>query len=81
MDSDSIVAIHGIGADADSTWVANDMNWLTDANMLPHAVPNARIMRFGYESQWLGKDAIKQRLPLVADQLLHCRMDARKVCP
>lgn len=47
--------------------------------MLPQVVPQARIMRFGYESQWLGREAIQQRLPLVADQLLRSLMGSRKV--
>lgn len=75
----SIVAIHGIGADPDRTWTRDGVNWLRDEKMLPQAVPQARIMRFGYESQWLGREAIQQRLPLVADQLLRSLMGCRKV--
>ncbi|KAL8981466.1 MAG: hypothetical protein Q9205_003757 [Flavoplaca limonia] len=48
--------------------------------MLPAAVPNSRILRFGYESQWLGKDAIQQRLSSVAEQLLRGLMESRKEC-
>ena len=55
------------------------LNWLRDEKMLPQAVPQARIMRFGYESQWLGREAIQQRLPLVVDQLLRSLMGCRKV--
>ena len=73
------MAVHGFGANPDWTWVAGNVNWLKDGHMLPHAIPNTRILRFGYESQWLGKDAIQQRLPLVADQLLHGLMLARQV--
>lgn len=75
----SIVAVHGIGADPDRTWTRDGVNWLRDEEMLPQAVPQARIMRFGYESQWLGREAIQQRLPLVADQLLRSLMGSRKV--
>ena len=74
-----MVAVHGFGANPDWTWVASNVNWLKDEHMLPHAIPNTRILRFGYESQWLGKDAIQQRLPLIADQLLHGLMLARQV--
>ncbi|KAF3000472.1 hypothetical protein E8E14_000812 [Neopestalotiopsis sp. 37M] len=38
-------------------------------------------MSFGYASQWLGKDALQQRLPLVAEQLLRSLLSVRKDCP
>jgi len=75
----SVLAVHGIGAHPDRTWTFGDVNWLKDEHMLPRAIPNSRILRFGYESQWLGKDAIQQRLSLVADQLLRGLMESRKV--
>ena len=59
--------------------MSGDVYWLKDEHMLPRAIPQSRILRFGYESQWLGKDAIKQRLSLVADQLLRGLMESRKV--
>lgn len=74
-----MIAVHGIGADPDRTWTSGDVNWLRDENLLPRAIPNSRILRFGYESQWLGRDAIQQRLSLVADQLLRGLMESRKV--
>jgi hypothetical protein len=49
--------------------------------MLPSTVPTARIMRFAYESQWLGKEAVHQRLPLVADRLLCGLGELRHGCP
>ena len=75
----SVVAVHGLGAHPDYTWTAGDVNWLRNEHMLPRAIPNSRILRFGYESQWVGKEAIQQRLPLVADQLLRNMMALRKV--
>ena len=75
----SVIAVHGIGAHPDRTWTVGDVNWLKDHRMLPRVIPNSRILRFGYESQWLGKEAIQQRLPLVADQLLRNIMAFRKV--
>lgn len=47
--------------------------------MLPTAIPESRILRFGYASQWFGKDAINQRLPIVAEQLLRGLAVMRKV--
>ncbi|KAI1176507.1 hypothetical protein F4777DRAFT_546544 [Nemania sp. FL0916] len=52
-----IVAIHGIGAHPDLTWIgrgphSETVHWLRDPKMLPKSVPNARIMRFGYQSGW-----------------------------
>lgn len=71
-----IVAIHGIGADMDNTWresVDNPVNWLSDINMLPKDVPNARIMRFGYRSAWYGTSTSESGVPrktFVADVAL-----------
>ncbi len=64
------MAVHGIGADPDWTWVADGVNWLEKIDMLPKAIPNARILRFGYDSTWYGDDAVKQGLRTVATGLL-----------
>ena len=81
-DTISIVAIHGLGAKPDFTWchwtsgsreqsAGNELvNWLQDDRMLPSAVPNARIMRYGYESEWFGKGALQTRLMDIVPPLL-----------
>ena len=46
------------------------MNWLSDPEMLPAVVPRARTMRYGYESQCFGDDAIRQKASTVAQRLL-----------
>jgi hypothetical protein len=38
--------------------------------MLPSAVPNARIMRYGYMSNWFGADAIRTNVTNLAQRLL-----------
>jgi hypothetical protein len=41
--------------------------------MLPEAVPNARIMRYGYESRWFGDDTVdtvRLKASSIAPQLL-----------
>lgn len=81
----SIIAIHGIGADPDGTWISKKegVNWLKDPDMLPKAAPQARIMRFGWESQWIGRDFIDQRCSTVAEQLLddlRTVREVRRVC-
>ena len=55
------------------------MNWLKDTHMLPAIVPNARIMRYGYQSQWVGDEAISQKASTVAQRLLLTLRRARKV--
>lgn len=75
-----IVAVHGIGANPDTAWVTNNVNWLKNEEMLPKAIPNTRTLQLGYESHWFGNEAIQQRLPLVADQLLHGLLDLRTEC-
>jgi hypothetical protein len=54
-------------------------NWLESPDMLPKAIPKARIMRYGYESHWFGETAVKQRLATVANDLLFCLEQARRV--
>jgi hypothetical protein len=74
----SIVAIHGIGAHPDDSWCKNIgtvespqwANWLTKEDMLPAVAPNARIMRYGYQSQWFGEGAMRQKASTVANRLL-----------
>lgn len=83
----SIVAIHGIGAHPDDTWCKNVgtketprwANWLFEDDMLPAVAPNARIMRYGYQSQWFGKDAMRQNVSVVARRLLLALQRKREV--
>ena len=83
----SIVAIHGLGAHPDDSWCANAgtkespqwVNWLKEETMLPSAVPNARIMRYGYQSQWFGKEMMQQSVSTVAERLLRALKRTRKV--
>ncbi|KAL1962274.1 hypothetical protein VTN77DRAFT_9864 [Rasamsonia byssochlamydoides] len=75
-----IVAVHGIGADPYFTWVTNQVHWLENAEMLPQRFPDARIMSFGYESQWFGAHAVKISLLSVAEDLLQDLDEARKHC-
>ncbi|KAH8689728.1 hypothetical protein GQ44DRAFT_720443 [Phaeosphaeriaceae sp. PMI808] len=73
-----IVAIHGIGAHPDDSWCKNVgtaesprwVNWLDKEDMLPAVVPNARIMRYGYQSQWFGEEVMRQKVSTVAQRLL-----------
>lgn len=66
-----IIAVPGLGANPVWTWKSkNKVDWLRDSNMLPQRIPNARIMVFEYQSQWLGRGASNQRISYVADQLL-----------
>lgn len=46
------------------------MYWLEDSTMLPAAIPNSRIMRYGYTSGWFGAGAIKTKAPVISRQLL-----------
>ncbi|KAI1735945.1 hypothetical protein F4680DRAFT_276252 [Xylaria scruposa] len=81
-----IVAIHGIGAHPDDTWCKTidrcgervPFNWLSDKEMLPAALPNARIMRFGAKTQWFGEFVIRQTVSTVTDLLLGALTRDRK---
>jgi hypothetical protein len=73
-----IVAVHGIGAHPDDSWCKNVgtadnprwVNWLVDDSMLPAVAPQARIMRYGYQLQWFGEGAMRQKASTVAQRLL-----------
>ena len=81
----SIVAVHGIGAHPERTWtMKNDegkyINWLADDEMLPSKLSNARVMRFGYRSEWFGPENVETKKTFVPDiarmllkELEHCR--------
>ena len=45
------------------------VNWLADTDLLPAAIPRARIFTFDYQSRW-HKDAPYQRRSLCANQLI-----------
>jgi hypothetical protein len=82
-----IVAVHGIGAHPDDSWCKNVgtadnprwVNWLTDESMLPAVAPQARIMRYGYQSQWFGEGAMRQKASTVAQRLLLALRRRREV--
>ena len=72
----SIIAVHGIGANPTYTWKmsgqngANGVDWLKDLTMLQNAIPQARIMTFGYQSQWFGNDAVTTNVSNIAEELM-----------
>lgn len=69
----SVIAIHGLGADPDWSWKdkASGVSWIRDTHMLPSAIPNARILRFGYDAKWWGEGSVRARIPDLAKNLLH----------
>ncbi len=72
--SRSIVAVPGLGAHPEWTWIRKTENgiihWLRDATMLPSRVENARIMVFEYASQWFGENSVDQTLDNLANLLI-----------
>lgn len=51
-DLSSIVAVHGLYGNGLQTWTSDQSKalWLRDAEMLPKAIPNARILTWGYNA-------------------------------
>lgn len=47
--------------------------------MLPAIAPNARIMRYGYESQWFGEGSVRQKASTLAQRLLLALLRERDV--
>lgn len=48
----SIVAVHGLNGHALKTWTSENSqsSWLSDKDMLPKVVSNARILTWGYDA-------------------------------
>ena len=82
-----VVAVHGLGTHPDDSWCKNVgtkesprwVNWLEEESMLPAVAPQARIMRYGYQSQWFGEGAMRQKAPTVARRLLLALRRRREV--
>jgi hypothetical protein len=76
-----IVAVHGLGAIPDITWRDNKsgVEWISNPEMLPKSTPEARIMRFGYDSLWFGEEPIRTTLSTIADNLLRALQREREV--
>ena len=52
-----------------------------DRDMLPSIVQEARILRYGYESTWFGRDAMRQNASAVAQRLLLSLLTGKKGMP
>lgn len=69
------------GPDLDRRNPANWINWLDDEEMLPAAFPAARILSYGYRSDWFGEAALNTRAATIAEGLLDELGTARKDAP
>jgi len=81
---DSIVAIHGFGADPKTAWThesgSKKVNWLADKDMLPTACPRTRILSFNYDSVPVGDNPARQSIPNIAMKLLSGIAAKRRGC-
>ncbi|KAL3478442.1 ankyrin repeat-containing domain protein [Aspergillus californicus] len=74
-----IIAVPGLGSDMTHTWMCKGVHWLRDELMLPKAIPKARILVYGYRSQWLGPDAVDIRLSNIGRDLVEAiKVDRRE---
>ncbi|KAL8874179.1 MAG: hypothetical protein Q9174_000445 [Haloplaca sp. 1 TL-2023] len=51
-DTIDVVAVHGLNGDVQKTWTSekNNICWLSDPDLLPKYLPNARILSWGYNA-------------------------------
>jgi len=68
----SIIFVHGLGSNPDTTWGPKDSNWISD--FLPQDIPAAfhkeiRVYFYNYESYWK-RDAVQTRLWRLGKSLL-----------
>ena len=54
----SIIAVHGLGGHAMTTWTHDSTGKLWLRDFLPRTIPNARIMTFGYDSRVVGSKSV-----------------------
>ncbi|KAI1656823.1 hypothetical protein F4813DRAFT_361969 [Daldinia decipiens] len=73
-----IVAVPGLGSDADWSWTWKDeggllphVHWLKDPDMLPAIIPNSRIMAYSFEARWHSKAPQKIHLELCGEELIN----------
>jgi ankyrin repeat protein/nucleoside-triphosphatase THEP1 len=66
-----IIAVHGLGSNAETTWrhKVTKKNWLKE--FLPQALPDVRITTFNHDSRW-STDSPVQSLRDHGDSLLDC---------
>ncbi|CAN9334975.1 unnamed protein product, partial [Alternaria alternata] len=65
-----IVAVHGLNGHREKTWTTSGgVNWLRE--LLPHDLPNARILSWGYDAntQQLAQQTSKRPIMFVAHRL------------
>ncbi|CAN9218325.1 unnamed protein product [Alternaria alternata] len=65
-----IVAVHGLNGHREKTWTTSGgVNWLRE--LLPHDLPNARILSWGYDAntQQLAQQTSKRPIMFVAHSL------------
>ena len=73
----SIVFVHGLTGDRESTWTCNNILW--PETLLPNKLPKARIMTFGFDADvvnfWLpaGQNRIGNHAQSLAQSLANLR--------
>lgn len=68
----SIVAVHGLDGDSVTSWtdLSSGTCWLSHPELLPHDIPNARILTFGYDVNTVAKRTSTATLTEHADSLV-----------
>jgi len=78
----SIVAVHGLNGHREKSWTDDKSGVLWLRDLLPHQVPNARVLTFGYDADTLKLSGASQlslndHVAFFIEELLRFRSDSQ----
>jgi hypothetical protein len=84
--SSSIVAVHGLNGHREKSWTDDQSGVLWLRDLLPHQLPNVRVLTFGYDADTLRLSGVSQlslndHATSLVEELVRCRSDPQVIRP